>query len=136
MIERERETVLYFQLWMANAMTERMEVTANMMKRALEKYRSTLYMAPSGLVLSFQLARNRRRCCTAEHERGRSTVMNLRKGLLLKEPFEKIMCMTIGNAIDMNTARSLGIVPPPIIELVLGVLLCCACGVHAGKGEV
>ncbi|CAD25904.1 hypothetical protein [Encephalitozoon cuniculi GB-M1] len=103
MIERERETVLYFQLWMANAMTERMEVTANVMKRALEKCRSTLYMAPSGLVLSFQLARNRR---------------------------------TIGNAIDMNTARSLGIVPPPIIELVLGVLLCCVCGVHAGKGEV
>ncbi|UYI27784.1 hypothetical protein J0A71_08g16710 [Encephalitozoon cuniculi] len=87
-------------------MIERMEMAANVMQRALKKYRSVLHMVFSELGLSFKLAWNRRKCCTAEYERGRSSVMNLRKGLSSKLSSSKMRHMMAGNVIETNGAMS------------------------------
>ncbi|CAD25527.1 hypothetical protein [Encephalitozoon cuniculi GB-M1] len=60
---------------------------------------------PSGLLCDFQLVWSKA-YCTAEYEKGRSSVMNLRKRLSSKLSLVKMKYMAAGNAIDTIGAMS------------------------------
>ncbi|KMV64968.1 hypothetical protein M970_110060 [Encephalitozoon cuniculi EcunIII-L] len=93
-----------------NRMSEQMEMTKNTARRALRARQSARYSPEDDLQLDPQLLESRRKCCAAEYEKGKTSVVNLRRMFPSKPSSLCVKNTNTGNTVDM-ARRMLLMVP-------------------------